>query len=145
MKIGDDNYPVRINRFTNSTQMLLLGGWVDLAGDSKPIEKTAQVIPMSELGKLDGRGNMNGSSFMVSMYNGTDYVITHLDINLTVKEDDGSTRFSRKYQIWCTRAQNRGLTMTSSEYSCDLGEHLGGYYYNPKCEWRILTAYGYKD
>jgi len=79
------------------------------------------------------------------MYNGTDWIITHLDINLTVKEDDGSTRFSRKYQIWCTRPQNRGLTMTSSQYCCDLGENLGGYYYSPKYEWIILSAYGYKD
>lgn len=145
VKIGSNTYPVRIDRITNSTQMLSLGGWVDLGDNDKPVAKTAELIPASELVKLEGRGSIEGSSFIVSAYNGSDWIVTHIDINLTVKENDGSVRFLRKYQVWCTRPQNRGLTMTASQYSCDLGEYLGSYYYTPKFEWRILSAYGYKD
>jgi len=125
--------------------MLMPSGWVNLGNKDEAMDKPGEVIPNSELAKLDGRGSIRGSSFIVNMYNGSGWIITHLEINLTVKEDSGSIRFSRKYQIWCTKEQNRGNPLTSSEYSCDLGEYLGGYYQTPKFEWSILAAYGYKE
>ena len=145
MKLSNNVYPVRINRITGSTEMLLPSGWIRLGSGKEPNVKTSGPIPNADLSKLDASGRISSSSFIADIYNGTDWVITNLEIQLTVKNRDGSTRFYRRYKIWCTKADNRGEPLTSSTYSCDLGEFLGGYYDPIKFEWNILAANGFKD
>lgn len=141
MKVSNNVYPVRINRLTGATEMLLPNGWKKLESEKGPVVKNSISIPASESSKLEASGRISGSSFIADIYNGTDWVITNLEIQLTVKNRDGSTRFSRRYRIWCTKAGNRGEPLTSSSYSCD----LGGYYEPVKFEWSILSANGFRD
>ena len=145
MKYEGNVYPIRINRITHSTQMLFITGWVNLSSGEDGSSKPAQLIPDSVRWKLEGRGSVDGHSFIANIYNGSDWVVTNIDITLTIRNSDGSLRFSRRYKIWCTRSGNRGIPLTSSEFSADLGEYLGGYYEPVNFEWNILSAFGYRD
>lgn len=145
MKVSSNVYPVRIDRFTGTTEMLLPTGWKKLESERGATVKTSSPLPASELAKLEGPARLSGHSFIADMYNGTSWVITSIDINLTVKDKNGSTRFSRRYRIWLTKPNNRCEPLSSSSFSCDLAEYFSSYYNPVDFEWSVLQANGFKE
>ena len=145
IRLSDNTYPVRIQRLSGATHMLLPTGWINLESDRGLFAESSTAIPADDISQLSGSARIRGSSFIADIYNGSAWVVTNLEVQLTVKPHATFTLFSRRYRIWCTRAGNRGEPLTSSTYSCDLGQYLGDDYDPTKFEWRILSAYGFKD
>lgn len=97
MKVGPNTYPVRINRFTGETELLLPTGWKKLSDTqaSLPLnsdtKETEQDIPgLARLG-LTGQANITYNGFInVRLYNGTRYRITEIVVNIIVRSKDGA-------------------------------------------------------
>ncbi|MDA1138628.1 MAG: hypothetical protein O3B01_08600 [Planctomycetota bacterium] len=77
--------------------------WV-IRGDTKvPHESPkpsvpAAVMPYSESSKVTGRASLSYGYFKGNIYNGSSWNVSEFTVELTVKEKDGSVRWSRRYK-----------------------------------------------
>jgi len=77
--------------------------WI-LSGDSKTeqidestIDRNLKSLPLSDLVKLTGRTSLLSDGLTGSIYNGTSWTVKEITFNVTVKEHDGTVRWSREY------------------------------------------------
>ena len=93
--------PVRINRFSGETKVLTEDGWV-YPQSLKSKEQTVPTLRELDLGvlfKIEGRAGINSNAsigratFNASLYNGSDWEINELTVELGIKG------FKRKFRL----------------------------------------------
>jgi len=65
--------------------------------DELNVDRSLKSIPYADLQKLTGRARLSSYGFSGSIYNGTSWIVKEITFTLTVKEKDGSVRWSREY------------------------------------------------
>lgn len=135
--IGGRRLPVRMDRVSGRTEVLSEGGWRSpeklKSAKPRPIG-----LPYSEQEKIDGRGGIDpgySDRWEVSLYNGTEWRVTELVVELSYK------KFSRKYKL-----AGSIKPLSSAELSANLDTEVmiqreKNDYGNP--EWYIVSALGY--
>jgi len=114
--------------------------WI-LRGDSKTeqldpaaIEPGLKAIPFFDVHRhLTGRANLEWGKLSGSVYNGTDWTVKRIVFSVTIKEEDGTVRWTREY------ATNvRIPPKSSSETTFDVtgAGDFGSW------SWSITEAYG---
>src|SRR3989304_9570841 len=129
--IGGNSFPVRINRLTGNSDIFVLGKW------SSQDVKNSKILPDSEQYKITGNAGLNGyGSFSGKVYNGSNWNITELTIQVAAKEKDGSMRWNRKYT-----AKTAIAPLTTGFISFDVTgeENIAS------SEWSIEEVYGYLE
>jgi hypothetical protein len=137
MELGEGrSFPVRINRFNGSAEILIAGGW-------KPITKSessssAQGLPTFELTKINGRASIDSLGwFVCETYNGSHWTIDHFTVEITVREKNGEEILSRQYQTTCYIEP-----LTNHECREELGFGLGK---GQTWSWRLVSATGHPE
>jgi hypothetical protein len=80
---NDSVYSVRINRLTGTTEMLTPYGWRRL-GHQEAQTKTSD-LPLATLSALTGTAQWHGSTIDLDIYNGTDYEVSEITVQLEVQ------------------------------------------------------------
>jgi hypothetical protein len=75
---GDSVYAVRTNRLTGTTEMLTGAGWVRFGH----LEAQTNDLPKESLSALTGTGQWHGSKIEMDIYNGTEYVVTEITVQV---------------------------------------------------------------
>jgi len=128
----DQKWPVRINRLTGETEVLIQEGWFPLgkAGIDKQAQNDPTDIPAEELKKIDLRlkynemmSALNPNQVTVreltgTLYNGTERTIGELIVEVTTFNGD-KIELSRQYVI-NTEAQPYSDTTVSKSIELDL-------------------------
>jgi hypothetical protein len=96
-----------------------------------PYDAASQVIGSARF--YDSLGD-----FSVSLYNGSDWVVTRVVLNITAKENDGTIRWSRDYS---TAARTAIRPLTTGYVSV----RLLGYEGTKETPWMIKNVFGYKE
>jgi hypothetical protein len=94
---GGLSLPVRVNRLTGATAQFSQGQWQTVVAEVEP-----SALPPEELKKLTGTGDLNGSSFSFTLYNGSRWEVEEVEIELQVlpvdsmqgRQGDASNPFS---------------------------------------------------
>lgn len=128
----DQKWPVRINRLTGETEVLIPDGWVPLgkAGIDQQAQNDHANVPEEELQKIDLRlkyneimSAYNPNQVLVrelsgTLYNGTERMITELIVEVTTFNGD-KIELSRRYVI-NTEARPYSDTTVSKPIELDL-------------------------
>jgi len=85
-----------VDRRTGKT-WILLGTSKTEQTDESTVNRSLKSIPYTELGKLTGRASLRSYGFSGSIYNGTAWTVKEITFRVTVKEKDGTVRWSREY------------------------------------------------
>lgn len=141
----DQKWPVRINRLTGETEVLIPEGWVPLgkAGVGQQEQNEPVDVPEEELKKIDLKlkyreqmSALNPNQVLIrelsgTLYNGTERMIRQLTIEVTVFDEDNKIELSRKY-VLNTEAQPYSDTEVSKPIEIDLK--------NRKYEIKLISA-----
>jgi len=141
VKWGDDEFPIRINRLTGSTEYLLPGGWHPATNKGERGTNKEQELPIGELSKLvRGQAVITSSYLECDTYNGSDWTVSELTVLVTVRGQDGRELLSRKYRL-IPSSGSFGGPLENSKFFANLGFSLEkgqGWY------WEIVAARGSK-
>jgi len=137
IKMKDNVFPVRINRLTNAADVLYPTGWKNLSNPQHS-GRDNSTLETADLAKLEGKAYLDGSWIKARIYNGTEFTVSHIDVQLTVTGLDSLSNFSRRYRLY-PGLEGSGKPLSMTEYSANTGEYL---YSHPKFEWQILAATG---
>ena len=88
--IGDSgvSVPVRINRITGKSERLTMNGWVDMAQPTQSSRGNEESLSQTQIAKLhasDWNFGPSGSELYLSVYNGSDFDIREITVNLDVR------------------------------------------------------------
>ncbi|CAG1065734.1 hypothetical protein BAC1_01322 [uncultured bacterium] len=131
MTVGGNMFPVRTNRLTGNSDIFLMNEWTSQK------TKKGKMLPASELNKITGNAGLNGyGSFSGKIYNGSDWTITKMIIQVVAKEKEGTVRWNRKYTETTSIAP---LTTGYISFDVTGDENVSS------SEWSIDEVYGYKE
>lgn len=85
-----------VDRRSGKTWILLGGRKIEQIDESN-VDQGLESIPYADLQKLTGRASLSSYGFSGSIYNGTSWTVKEITFIVTVKEKDGSVRWSREY------------------------------------------------
>src|SRR5260370_26958671 len=102
MKWGENNLPVRIDRFSGKTEILLLDGW-HTADRGKAAESqipAGQKLPAEEVAKLTGQAQITSYGWVeIEVYNGSDWKLSEITALVTVLDARKTQILSRPYRL----------------------------------------------
>ncbi|MCL5773134.1 MAG: hypothetical protein M1536_01980 [Firmicutes bacterium] len=150
------SWPVRIDRITGKTEILYEDGWKNAgsAGEGDKItpemlegfgEQQAaptpqdEELPRSEIFKLAGQSQIIDNSLRCNIYNGSDWMVNEVTVEIIVKNSDGSNVLSRKYRL---NRYNYCEPLKSVEFYANVGFTLER---GQTWSWQIVGAKGRKD
>jgi len=88
--------PLKINRITGKTEIFFWGsGWTSYKEGK--IENEGKLFPPDELAKVEVTGSLSSDIFHAEFYNGSSWNIERAMFQLTIREEDGTVRWKRKY------------------------------------------------
>ncbi len=79
MKIGGDEFPIRINRITGEAQVWALNKWAAQTSPNEP-----ETLSEAERSKITGNGSLEYGFFQGKIYNGSDFDVTSLEIRVNL-------------------------------------------------------------
>jgi len=88
---GDNAVPMRTNRITGKTFLLIGTNWRQIGGDSA---STPLEVPSDVLADLDGRAQFIGNDFVVDVYNGSTWTISEIDFKVHPIQEDRACALS---------------------------------------------------
>ena len=121
LKLDKDTYPVRINRFTGSTEVFSPSGWAIIA--SEDAASTPNLIELSkeDISKLEGTAKITSYGYIeCDIYNGTTYTLDEIIIQYTIRQDD-QVILSRLYDTFLDQ-HNSGDPLAVSKFKAKLGQ-----------------------
>ncbi|MBI5266475.1 MAG: hypothetical protein HY851_04500 [candidate division Zixibacteria bacterium] len=118
MKLGDNEYPVKINRFTGRVAILGRDGWRPLDEERESTTQETTPLDHAELEQLSGSAEVNGGFFSGTIHNGTAKVINDMIFEVTLVRDRNKEEMTRKLRNllndvtnpFKTSGQNQGAT-----------------------------------
>jgi hypothetical protein len=125
--------PVRIDRFSGKAEMLETDGWRPMDRPS-PSGGMAAQLTSAELAQLTGKAGIKDNGWMsADIYNGNDFDVGAIVVQVTVKGTDGAVLLSRDYRLTTGTAHS----LQSSEFIADLGFHIEA---GQTFSWTIKSA-----
>jgi hypothetical protein len=134
IKHSDHTYPVRINRITGTTEMLIPGReWIHQGGPA-PAEKPKIALDQREIEKLEGTLSVTSYGWIeAEIYNGTDKELDSVTVLVVVYDNGEKEVLRRTLRLTSTG----GGALSSSEFIADCGFSIkNGQTY----KWSILSA-----
>jgi hypothetical protein len=96
MTYEGNSFPIRINRITGYTEMFR-GKWLPSTKPKKDPDISA--LPYSEKAKVTGNAGLTGHGFFKGdIYNGSNWHITKIRVEVIAKESDGKERWNREFE-----------------------------------------------
>lgn len=122
-------------------------GWGNTGSEKSPVE-----IPTDDLQKITGKAYIQGDMIKVSLYNGTDWTISDIDINIKLVKANVVRRF--RLELWGTEWDKDAKIRkpkqfplkpyTTDELEGQIGDFLGGDA-SGDWTWEQVSARGYKN
>ena len=140
IKVGENNLPVRTDRFNADTEVLYPTGWVSLR---KRTENADREIMGDDLAKITGNGSIEPSGrFDLDTYNGSRFVLSEITISISVGGPAQYLSMSdRKYRLLPDYAIQLD-PQSASKFHCDLGFTLRA---DQTWTFRIVGAKGHPE
>jgi hypothetical protein len=91
---GDRGVAYEVDRKTGESWMLYGEKKIPQQGGAESRHKE-QELPSAEAAKVTGNAGLSYGLFSGKLYNGSDWVVTKVVVNVSAKEDDGTIRWSR--------------------------------------------------
>lgn len=132
---GDSGVAYEVDRKTGESWMLYGGKKIPQQGGIESRDKE-QELPHAEATKITGNASLSNGYFSGKLYNGSDWIVTRVVINVSAKEEDESVRWSRDFSENLTI---KPLTTESFSFAVT-GDH--GIKDAP---WGIKQVFGYKE
>jgi hypothetical protein len=121
LKIGDNTFPVRIDRFTGRTEVLNTHGWIT-PGQTQVHEKPLHDLTPQEIQQLSVTATIPYTILKAQVYNGTKYRISEITLVISVFDSKGREVLSnREYRA---AAYPGPGPKTSDEFLVSLGFEL---------------------
>jgi hypothetical protein len=151
--------PVRIDRFTGKTEMLDASGWHEPSSPVALPAKQIQELPSDALAKLDVQLKTfpsyvaNDKSYLINckVYNGSEWIVQEVIVDITVKDKGGADIFSRRYRMIpeLSPVERKSTNPKPSEVPpytlSDLDTNFGfTLKEDQNLSYRIVSAKGYK-
>jgi hypothetical protein len=106
----NQKWPVRINRFTGTTEVLGQNGWSKIGGG------TLSEVSQDDLKKMDANIKWTNYGWIeVNLYNGTNLKIKEITINAEFKVDN-NVDHTREYKL-----TGDGIPLSSSKFIVNVG------------------------
>jgi hypothetical protein len=123
---------IRIHRLTGKTEVFSQGSW------RYTKEEQPKFLPNEELSEVHGKAGLSGEyeEFHAEIQNGSNWAITELTISITVKEKDGTIRWSRSFEVStesCIESFKKGDVYIRNLIRC---KDFGSF------EWAIISGKG---
>lgn len=128
MKSGGSTFPVRTSRFTDKSEVFVMGRWKQIGGASSA---KSFVLGPDELRKIDGRAGIRPPEYTAageapkvfmscSVYNGSSHSLADLTVRLEIKETDKQKGIIRDYRL---RPNNGGVVppLSNGDFEADIG------------------------
>ncbi len=131
-----ESYPVRVNRITGNAQVLYRGVWRP-SSDLPKLAPLIQDLAAQDLEKLKGQAKLAEWSMLdLSLYNGSDFTLKEITVDVAVTESSGKEVLRRQYRI-----EQEHPPKQAKDYLEDLGFYLGP---GQNWSWRLIAARGTK-
>jgi hypothetical protein len=129
-----ESYPVRVNRITGNTQVLYRGVWRP-SSDLPKLPPLIQDLTAQDLQKLNGQAKLAEWSMLdLSLYNGSDFTLKEITVEVVVTESTGKEVLRRQYRIEQEHPPKR-----AKAYFEDLEFYLGP---GQNWGWKVVAARG---
>ena len=132
---GDQGIAYEVDRKTGESWMLYRSHKVPHRGGREDRHKEDQ-LPYPASSKITGNASLSYGVFSGELYNGSDWVVTRVLVNVSAKEDDGTVRWSRDFSETVTI---KPLTTESFSITVTGGEGV------KETPWTIKEVFGYKE
>jgi len=132
-----ESYPVRINRLTGNSQVLYRGVWKP-AAEVKSVPPLIENLSQDQLRRLTGKGEIGSMEgvFNLTLYNGSDFALREITIEITVRDSHQEEVLQRYYRI----VQDHDYRQ-NGEYAQALDFSVGP---QQSWSWKITAARGIK-
>ncbi len=132
-----ESYPVRINRLTGKSQVLYGGVWKP-AAEVKSFPPLIENLSQDQLERLTGKGEIESMQgvFDLTLYNGSDFALREITIEITVRDSHQEEVLQRYYRI----VQDHDYRQ-NGEYAQALDFSVGP---QQSWSWKITAARGIK-
>jgi len=134
---GSAGVAYEVDRKTGESWMLHGDKKIRQKGGGESRQK-GEELPYAEARKVNARGEVSHGAFFGELYNGSDWAVTRLILNLSLKEQDGSVRWSRDY--------SKAVTITPLTWG-EFTIVIGGEDEMKNTDWTInnIKMFGYKE
>lgn len=121
LTIDSNKFPIRIDRFTDQTEILYPNGWRELKSKTSPTESQEskfENVTEDELGKIEGRLSITNYGYLTGdLYNGTSKSLKSVQVRLTITNKGGDIDIDRVYEMHTSG----GDKLESSEFNVKCG------------------------
>lgn len=98
LKLGDNSYPVRTNRFTSKSEIFTGTEWrANPAESSEQPKAESRPLSAEEIGKISGTAEAPMGTMYLNLYNGSTKRITSMTVSVTGRDAKGLELWTRKY------------------------------------------------
>ena len=132
---GDRGIAYEVDRKTGQSWMLYGGEKIPHEGGAESRHKE-QELPYSDAAKITGNAGLSYGLFSGRLYNGSDWVVTRVVINVSAKEADDTIRWSRDFS---EAVSIRPLSTESFSVIVAGGHGV------TNAPWTIKKVFGYKE
>lgn len=131
--INGNSIPLKINRLTGNTEYYILGRWNKQENEKK--RGNIISLPKDELSKLNASASFSFGSFKGNIYNGSNWRIKEIIVQIITQEQDGSIIWNRSF-----KTNVDILPLSAEEFYIKVGDDKNF----ASFVWAIVEAKGYK-
>lgn len=131
-----ESYPVRTNRLTGKSQVLYRGVWKP-AEDVRNLPSLLQELSQQDLDKLTGRGDLVSDWFYLDLYNGSDFTLKEITVQLLVR-DSHQEEVLRQPHRFSLDAPSKRSTSFEEIVNISVGPQQSW-------SWKIIAAKGIRN
>lgn len=132
---GSQGVGYEVDRKTGESWMLRGAHKIRQQADDEGHEKEA-VLPYADAGKITGNAGLRSGLFSGELYNGSDWVVTRMIVNVSATVKDGSTRWSRDFST-AVRIE----PLTTGRFVISVAEDEG----ITNTQWALKKVFGHKE
>lgn len=132
---GDRGVAYEVDRKTGQSWMLYGGKKIPQEGPMESRHKE-QELPHGDAAKITGNAGISYGMFSGRLYNGSDWVVTRVVINVSAREADHTIRWSRDFSEAVTIRP-----LSTESFSITVAGELG----ITNAPWTIRKVFGYKE
>jgi hypothetical protein len=119
LKIGENSFPIRIDRFSGNTEVFYPSGWVKR--ESRVAQPDVALGPW-EVATLQTTGEMDLNSTRVQVYNGSKYKISEMSVSISAFDDKHNALITNRiYRLTPAYPLSDLSPQSSGEFSATTG------------------------
>jgi hypothetical protein len=122
LKLGANDFPVRIDRIDGETEVFFPGGWRKQTETAPKVEAD---LPPWDLSKISGDANMYDGAIHVQVYNGSKYTISEMLVSISVFDANHTAAIKdRVYRLTPYEPSSDLSPLSSGQFSARVGLYL---------------------